>query len=100
MVSVHRAVMRLLASRSTGEQSPDVATFRLNHASRLMRLFVLQMDALDRYRGKAPSQQKVVVEHVNVHDGGQAVVGNVTAAPQVTQQRGAGAGGEDDAHVP
>ena len=35
------------------------------------------MEALQRYRGKG--QQKVTVEHVHVHSGGQAVVGMVGA---------------------
>jgi len=34
------------------------------------------MEALKRYR--ASSEQKIVVQHVNVSDGGQAIVGNVT----------------------
>jgi hypothetical protein len=33
------------------------------------------LDALNRHRGKG--QQKVTVEHVHVHAGGQAVVGTV-----------------------
>jgi hypothetical protein len=33
------------------------------------------LDALNRYRGKG--QQKVTVEHVHVHAGGQAVVGTI-----------------------
>ena len=33
------------------------------------------LDALNRHRGKG--QQKVTVEHVHVHSGGQAIVGNV-----------------------
>jgi len=33
------------------------------------------LEALNKHRGKG--QQKVTVEHVHVHEGGQAVVGNV-----------------------
>ena len=42
---------------------------------KLTRTFATQME-LKRYRSKA--DQKVTVEHVHVHQGGQAVVGNVT----------------------
>jgi hypothetical protein len=35
----------------------------------------MQVEALQRYRGKG--QQKVTVEHVHVHAGGQAIVGAV-----------------------
>ena len=33
------------------------------------------LEALNRHRGKG--QQKVTVEHVHVHEGSQAIVGNV-----------------------
>ena len=39
----------------------------------------MQLEALQRYRGKG--QQKVTVEHVNVNAGGQAIVGTVQSAP-------------------
>jgi hypothetical protein len=41
-----------------------------------MRTYTAQMEALSRYRGKT-SEQKVTVEHVHVHQGGQAIVGHV-----------------------
>jgi hypothetical protein len=40
--------------------------------------------ALNRHRGKG--QQKVTVEHVHVHDGGQAIVGNVQAGGGVASK--------------
>jgi len=43
--------------------------------NKLARTFTAQMEALTRYRGKG--QQKMTVEHVHVHQGGQAIVGNV-----------------------
>jgi hypothetical protein len=43
--------------------------------NKLARTFTMQMDALKRYR--TGGQQKVIVEHVTVNDGGQAIVGNV-----------------------
>jgi hypothetical protein len=47
-----------------------------NLAVKLLRTFTMQVEALQRYRGKG--QQKVTVEHVHVHAGGQAIVGAVT----------------------
>lgn len=44
--------------------------------TRLSRTYLAQMDALRKYRAKA--QQVVRVERVTVHDGGQAIVGDVT----------------------
>ncbi|WP_247971256.1 hypothetical protein [Bradyrhizobium sp. 195] len=47
----------------------------LNQANKLSRTFATLLEALNRHRGKG--QQKVTVEHVHVHAGGQAVVGVV-----------------------
>ncbi len=47
----------------------------LSQANKLSRTYTLLLDALNRHRGKG--QQKVTVEHVHVHSGGQAIVGTV-----------------------
>jgi hypothetical protein len=47
----------------------------LSQANKLSRTYAALLDALNRHRGKG--QQKVTVEHVHVHAGGQAVVGMV-----------------------
>jgi hypothetical protein len=44
----------------------------LAQANKLSRTFATLLEALNRHRGKG--QQKVTVEHVHVHSGGQAVV--------------------------
>jgi hypothetical protein len=41
-------------------------------------LFNKQLEAMAKLKGKT-RQQKVIVEHVHVHHGGQAIVGTVTA---------------------
>ncbi|MEN8250140.1 MAG: hypothetical protein ABFS32_14505 [Bacteroidota bacterium] len=46
-----------------------------NQAIKLMRLYSQQLETLDRYRRKG--NQKMTVEHVHVHKGGQAIVGEV-----------------------
>ena len=105
MVSVHRVAMNLLAAGSSGEQSLEHATFKFTQATRLMRLFAMQMDALNRNRGKAPSEQRVTVEHIQVHAGGQAVVGNVSVGPALATREPdpemppSGEGGGMESHV-
>jgi hypothetical protein len=42
-----------------------------------MRLHLEQIEAMQKLKGKT-GQQKVTVEHVHVHDGGQAIVGAVS----------------------
>lgn len=94
MVSAHRVAMTLLAQGTNGAKSIELADFCLRNAERLIRLFAIQVDALGRLRGKGPSEQKVTVQHVHVHDGGQAVVGNVATA-----SKSAPGGGDDAAPV-
>jgi hypothetical protein len=74
MSVVHLATMTFthrLACTETIQQQ-DSAQNALN---KLMRTFTNQMETLKRYRSGA--QQTVKVEHVHVHEGGQAIVGNV-----------------------
>ena len=80
MLAIHNATMRnltrangLLSSRSYKEIELGAKAF--NVANKLARTYTTQMEALQRYRGKG--QQKMVIEHVNVNSGGQAIIGNV-----------------------
>jgi hypothetical protein len=57
------------------EQSFEGRRENLNQANKLSRTYTTLLEALNRHRGKG--QQKVTVEHVHVHAGGQAVVGPV-----------------------
>ena len=43
-----------------------------------MRLFNEQLEAMAKLKGTS-GQQRVTVEHVHVHGGGQAIVGTVEA---------------------
>ena len=74
MVAVHMATMtftRRLAHVETLDQQHG-SERALN---KLARTFAMQMEALKRYR--CGGEQKVVVQHVNVNEGGQAIVGTV-----------------------
>jgi hypothetical protein len=57
------------------QQSFESRRENLNQANKLSRTYATLVEALNRHRGKG--QQKVTVEHVHVHAGGQAVVGMV-----------------------
>jgi hypothetical protein len=48
--------------------------------NKLTRTFAAQVEALKRYR--TGGEQRVTVQHVNVSDGGQAIVGDVLATPR------------------
>ena len=70
----HFRAMHLMA-KSRGKESFGVGEDALKQAMQLMRLATKQIEALSRYRNRG--QQHMVVEHVHVHEGGQAIVGPV-----------------------
>lgn len=70
----HLAVEMMGRARSTNRSIEDVDR-NVNMATKLMRVFNQQLDALQKLRGKG--QQKMTVEHVHVYEGGQAVVGDI-----------------------
>ena len=75
MIATHHAAMncyRIVAQSETVEMMSNV----LNSANKLTRTYAMQMEALNRYRGKG--QQKMTVEHVHINSGAQAIIGNVT----------------------
>ena len=76
MVGCHSLGVEMLA-RARQESSVDLTAQYANLAVKLQRTFAAQIEALARLRGGA--NQSVRVEHVHVHDGGQAIVGNVGA---------------------
>jgi hypothetical protein len=75
LVACHNASMECYRRAMIGEQTFEGHRESLSQANKLGRTFSVLLDALNRHRGKG--QQKVTVEHVHVHEGGQAIVGNV-----------------------
>ena len=71
----HTAAMAVTARIGGGHGSDRNLTAKSAAASRLLRTFAVQMEALRRLRGGG--NQYVRVEHVHITDGGQAVIGNV-----------------------
>jgi hypothetical protein len=80
MIGVHQAGAKFLANATAEDQTAEGRDLSLVRVTRLMRLFLDQLDAMQKLKGKY-GQQKVVVEHVTVHRGGQAIVGTINAAP-------------------
>ena len=76
MVGVHNVAMETLKRTMIPDQTFSGKEANVTQATKMLRTFVQQMDALKRYR--TGGQQKMTVEHVNVNKGGQAIVGNVT----------------------
>ena len=89
MIGTSSAAIDCLRRAMLPGQTFEARDMTLKHAQKLMTLYTQQMAALDKHRGKG--QQKITVEHLTVHDGGQAVVGNVDAGaagkPQEAEHR-------------
>ncbi len=75
MVAVHNLSLEVAKRAMLPDQTTEGVNFNINRVTKLMRTFTAQVEALQRYRGKG--QQIIQVQHVNVSEGGQAVVGNV-----------------------
>src|ERR1700730_5999024 len=75
LLAAHNATMECYRRAMLGEQTFEGRRENLSQANKLSRTYAVLLDALNHHRGKG--QQKVTVEHVHVHSGGQAVVGMV-----------------------
>lgn len=75
MIATHHATMDCFRIVAQNGQL-DIINQMLCYANKLSRTFTMQMEALNRYRGKGG--QKMTVEHVHINSGGQAIIGNVT----------------------
>jgi hypothetical protein len=73
LIACHNASMECYR-RAMTSQLP-ARDYHLNQANKLSRTYATLLETLNRHRGKG--QQKVTVEHVHVHEGGQAIVGSV-----------------------
>lgn len=89
LLAAHNAAMECYRRAMISDQSFEGRRENLAQANKLSRTHAVLLEALNRHRGKG--QQKVTVEHVHVHAGGQAVVGVV--APPSGQP---GGGDRDD----
>ncbi len=90
MISVHNAAVVSLQRATFHQESSKNPDMHMDRANKLMRLFVKQLDAMARLKGKT-GQQRVEVTHVHLNAGAQAVIGTVsTAGPRQ------GEGGSND----
>jgi hypothetical protein len=76
LIASHNAAMECYRRAMIPGQTFEGRRENLNQANKLSRTYAALTEALDRHRGKG--QQHIRVEHVNVHAGGQAIVGAVT----------------------
>jgi hypothetical protein len=75
MIAAHNAAMESHRRAMWPDQSFEGRRQNVELANKLSRTWTMLLEALNKHRGKG--QQKVTVEHVHVHSGGQAIVGHV-----------------------
>lgn len=77
LIVLHNQYMNFMGRAAGSTQTPVGVDLNINRATKLMRIYNETLEALNRYRRKG--EQKVTVQHVNVNDGGQAIVsGNIS----------------------
>lgn len=89
MIVTHNAAMKCFKHAASYFNTTSIPTLELgnatlNSANKLTRTYTMQMEALNRYRGKG--QQKMTVEHVHINSGGQAIIGNVNLTKESKEQ--------------
>jgi hypothetical protein len=92
LIACHNASMECYRRAMIRDQTFEGRREALSQANKLSRTYAALLDALNHHRGKG--QQKVTVEHVHVHAGGQAVVGMVQSPGGGDQQKS-----EDQPHA-
>lgn len=72
MIVLNHQAMDYMARALHAEYAKNQDRY-INNATKLMRLWNEKLESLNKHRRKG--EQRVVVQHVNVNDGGQAIVG-------------------------
>lgn len=97
MAAVHLSSMKYMRKMNHAETIPQL-DLQERVVNKLMRTFTSQMEALRKHRNGG--NQKVVVEHVHVYQGGQAIVGNVNHGGRPSEQGVMQSHGQGDLSLP
>ena len=76
MAATHSASMAVMSRMGSAHPSHRLLPAYANAASKLLRAFTAQVDALRRLRGGGA--QHIRVEHIHLNDGAKAIIGTVT----------------------
>jgi len=76
MVACHNMMMDCMRRAMLKGQTHEGRQENLKYTVKLSRTYAQLVDTLNRHRGKG--MQKIIVERVNVEQGGQAIVGAIT----------------------
>jgi hypothetical protein len=76
MTGIHNCALECLRRALHPQQASEGVEANITRTVALTKVFLSQLEALQKYRGKG-SRQTVMVKHVHVNQGGQAIVGEV-----------------------
>jgi hypothetical protein len=77
LLDIHELQQKLIVYANRSMHYPEENQYYINAVTKLTNAFVSQIMLLQKLQGQ--SQQKVTVEHLHVHQGAQAIVGQVNA---------------------
>ncbi|WP_051669378.1 hypothetical protein [Bryobacter aggregatus] len=75
MIATHDAAMAMMQAVPHRDGGIHRQESGLTNGAKLMKLFAEQVEVYQKLKGQG-TQQRVTVEHVHIHEGGQAMVGN------------------------
>lgn len=84
MITVYDQAMDCFKYVNLNRSNTEACQRLQNQAMKLMRIYSLQLETLDKHRNKG--KQKMTVEHVHIHKGAQAIVGNVNQGGGVNNE--------------
>lgn len=76
MIGVHNLAMETLKKAMIQGQTFEGTQANVSQATKMLRTYIAQLEALNKYR--TGGHQKMTVEHVHVNKGGKAIVGNIS----------------------
>jgi len=75
ITAAHNMAMEFSRRAMVEGQTEDGIERNLNRAKKMMGAFTAQVETLHKLRNKG--QQKIIVQHVQVSEGGQAIIGDI-----------------------
>jgi hypothetical protein len=84
LIAIHTQSMYFLSCAANNEATTLGRDNNINRSTKLFRAYNETLEALMRYRRRG--EQRVVVQHVNVNDGAQAMIGSFQAGGGVNRE--------------
>jgi hypothetical protein len=85
LLGVYELQQNLLPYANRSMHSPENNQYYVNAITKLSNAFVSQVTLLQKLQGQC--QQKVTVEHLHIHQGAQAIVGQVNTSTGVANEK-------------